>query len=577
MINVASCNIIQGNHLPYSIAVLVSFLKKHDYIVNNFKFLKTYIHRDKYNDYIDTCNNVDILLCSCYIWNWNVTLELAKEVKARNPGCLIIFGGPQVPDNDPEFFEKYDFIDIIVHGEGEHTLEEIFFKYFHKESLEGIEGTQTRIKKYTPRKRITDLDEIPSPWLTNVIWELVDDDPDLTWIYHWETTRGCPFKCTFCDWGSATATKMRQFGKERLIKEIQWFEDNNVKNLYIVDSNFGIYRERDQAIADRLSLTDFVLHITWAKIKFENLRSIANTLRDRLMDGFELALQSLTKRTLKTIKRSNVRFNDMNELTEQIVSDGHRGFVELIVGLPGESLRSWMDTLNQVIADRNVKALKKPPITIRVYMASMLPNAEMGHPEYIKQNEIRTFDYPVPMDPKIDAPREKETYICGSNTYNFDDYKQMLQYTWMIHLFHLRGITYRYAWILNDHMGVTLDQFYIEFFNYLSTGNSTLCDEYIAHERAMNYALEHKKWPADGYGSTAKSVNGADWIRDGAYKILEVDPSVGKLKSYSDIQWILFYIDLNKHFSKKFEFEIPVNKITKIAKKARMEFLSETI
>ena len=85
--------------------------------------------REKVEEYILQCKNSDILLCSCYVWNWEIMIYLAEQVKKLNPKCSIIFGGPQVPENTKGFFEKYPFVDILVHGEGEQILENIFDSY----------------------------------------------------------------------------------------------------------------------------------------------------------------------------------------------------------------------------------------------------------------------------------------------------------------------------------------------------------------------------------------------------------------------------------------------------------------
>ena len=116
-------------HFPYSIASLVSYIKSKENLSSNFKFEKTFIFRDKIDEYIKLCNETDILICSCYVWNWEITKYLAKEVKRINPKCLIIFGGPQTPDRADNFFENHPFVDIIVLGEGEYILENILNAY----------------------------------------------------------------------------------------------------------------------------------------------------------------------------------------------------------------------------------------------------------------------------------------------------------------------------------------------------------------------------------------------------------------------------------------------------------------
>ena len=85
-------------HFPYSIASLISYIQSKPELSKNLQFEKTFVFRDNVEEYIQRCKNTDILLCSCYVWNWAITKHLANEVKKINPDCMIIFGGPQIPD-----------------------------------------------------------------------------------------------------------------------------------------------------------------------------------------------------------------------------------------------------------------------------------------------------------------------------------------------------------------------------------------------------------------------------------------------------------------------------------------------
>ena len=104
-------------HFPYSIATNISYSKQFKEIDENFEFQKCFLVRDRIEEDIKKCIDANILLCSCYCWNWQITTKLAREVKKINPKCLIIFGGPEVPDPDRHngFFKEYPFVYIIFH------------------------------------------------------------------------------------------------------------------------------------------------------------------------------------------------------------------------------------------------------------------------------------------------------------------------------------------------------------------------------------------------------------------------------------------------------------------------------
>ena len=106
-------------YLPYTIGCLQAYASKQESIHENFDFLPFLYKRDRVEKIVGQVGDVDVFGASCYIWNWQLSLEVAKQLRKRNPEVLIILGGPQIPDSDPNFFEKFPFVDITVHGEGE--------------------------------------------------------------------------------------------------------------------------------------------------------------------------------------------------------------------------------------------------------------------------------------------------------------------------------------------------------------------------------------------------------------------------------------------------------------------------
>ena len=118
-----------------------------------------------------------------------------------------------------DFFEKYPYIDIIVHGEGEYILKNILQRIFRKgKDWSDVKGISTSSFQNIFHKNVLMIYQKYHPHiLTNVIWDLVDkDNSGVDWDCSWETNRGCPYLCTFCDWGSATFTKVRKFLDDRL-------------------------------------------------------------------------------------------------------------------------------------------------------------------------------------------------------------------------------------------------------------------------------------------------------------------------------------------------------------------------
>lgn len=200
-----------------------------------------------------------VCLFSSYVWNHKLNLHAAAEIKRRYPGSLIIFGGPEVPkfDGDTEgFLADNSFIDIAVLGEGEASCAEILAALAEQSQRDlsvlaeikgivfSIAGSVTR----TPsRDRIKDVNILPSPYLSGEFGDWFQDFSNAIL----ETNRGCPYGCTYCDWGSATLQKITRFTPERVIAEIEFLASRRSKVIFIADANFGML-EQDIEISKAL-------------------------------------------------------------------------------------------------------------------------------------------------------------------------------------------------------------------------------------------------------------------------------------------------------------------------------------
>ena len=522
MLKVNSCefNYQYGDqiHFPYRISSLVAYIKSRENLGNNFKFEKAFVLRENVDEYIKECVDTDILLCSCYVWNWEITNFLAKEVKKLNPNCLIIFGGAQVPDFSKDFFKQHPYADIIVHGEGEIVLEELLTEFLNNKDYSKIKGLETKDFRNPPQERINNLDDLPSAYLTNTVWELVDKIDGIRWIAGWETNRGCPYACTFCDWGSATFTKVRKWEESKIFKEIEWFAENQIPYIDCCDANFGIFQERDFRIAKKLKDVALKTHYpervrpAWAKNSSEKIIPIAKQLQEGgILGAVTLAVQSLDTNTLNIIKRANIKFDAFSELTETFRNNKIPTYTELIMGLPGETLDTFKDGLEN-IAQTKID-------TVFIYNCTILPNAPMNVPEYREKYKIQSVLSPIMLVHSSihnrGSHQEYEEIVTATNTCSLDELKETYLYSWCYLTLQSLGILEHVTNFYNNSFNLGYIKFFEIFLEFCSAKKSVFSEEFDRIIEFRNNGYAGKGW--DEYdpkiGEIIWPIEEASWLR----------------------------------------------------------------
>ena len=502
--------IYNGNiHFPYSIATIVGQVKNNENLNTYFNFEKTFVFRDDVEESIKKCKDTDILLCSCYVWNWEITKYLAKKIKEINPKCLIIFGGPHVPSYSRDFFEKHPFVDLLVHGEGEIIFEDICIAYLKNKDFSKVNGVQTKYFTNPPAKRINDLTSLPSPYLTNLVWDLVEKRDDVQWIASWETDRGCPYQCTFCDWGSATATKLRKWEEDRLFKEIEWFADNKIPYIDCCNANFGIFQERDFRLAKKLKEIFLkkgypkTFRTNWAKVSSDKIIPIAKQLQEvGLLRAVTLSLQSMDEQTLGIIKRANIKFDAFSELTASFRQNGISTYTELIMGLPGETVESFKKGFETILSDTTIGS-------VVVYNCGVLPNAPMNEPTYREKNKIKTVRSPIflPHTSRTSTGIEEFEYITTSTfSFTIEDLKEMYVYAWSIQVFHSLGIFKHISTYYNKLYDLPFIEFFEEFLTFCKVEHSMFSKEY---EKVVNHV--NKGYSGQGWADYDPQFGELNW------------------------------------------------------------------
>jgi putative methyltransferase len=432
--------------LPYSVGCLWSYAQQFDFVRENFDLKELFFKREDPKNILSRLENPVVCGFSCYVWNREYCLHLAELIKKEYPNCHIEFGGPQTSSS----MLKYDFIDSIMLAEGEQNFVLL---------LENILDSNTPPQIF-PKNRLDNL-EIPSPYITGVFDKIIKENPTALWAMVLETNRGCPFQCTFCDWGSNIYSKVRKFNLIKVEQELLWAEKNKVAYIFLADANFGIFKDRDIEIAkflrktaDRGDLES--VNVQYAKNSTEVVFEIAKTLGN-LTRGITVSVQSMNDETLETIKRKNLDINNIRKMMQ--LSQEHQigTYTEVILGLPHETLETWKDGLGEILEMGQHDS-------IDIWFCQLLENSELNSFESKIKHGIKTItalDYmPFGNSNDYNEISEKISLISSTNTMSIEDMAESYMFGWTIIHFHIGGYSQQYAKYSRNILGVSYRNFY---------------------------------------------------------------------------------------------------------------------
>lgn len=507
--------------IPYSVGMLWSYARTIPEIENNYHNAGFVFIRKDPDTIAESFHNPDIVAFSAYVWNWEMNIEVARRVKERFPNCLIVFGGPQVPDRMDGFFEKHPFIDIAVHGEGELTFSQILLSRLRgkKFDIKGISLNKMGREAFPWKQqdRFTDINLIPSPYLTGVFNDVIREPYVFQPI--WETNRGCPYQCTFCDWGSLTYSKVRRFDMDRLFGEINWFGDNKLGFIFGADANFGIL-ERDmelaQALVDKKALTGGYpekFRVSFAKNSTNRVLIIAEILNAHKMDkGITLSVQSMDEVTLKAIKRANLKIESLSHFVREYQRKDIPTYTELILGLPGETYESFKEGIEKLLVAGVHDSLA-------IYNCTVLPNTELNNPTYRALHEIVTIRTPIFLNhsiPGLDPVQEYEEVVIGTKNLSTDDWKRQYVFAWIVQTCQTLNLTQVITVFFNVQMNLRYADFYEEFLLFARENPESLIGEELRFVDSMlNEVLSGGSWDIvlDEFSEISWSTDEASYLR----------------------------------------------------------------
>ena len=384
-------------------------------------------------------NPPDILALTNYVWCHRISLEMFRILKEKNPSCLTVWGGPNFPvesNKQISFMKKNLDVDIYVPGEGEIGFSKIISlallnnskntmrQNVLKNPIDGcvVHTTDEKIQYNLSLDRLKNLDEIPSPYTNHMFDEFFDGklSPML------QTNRGCPFSCTFCVDGSDSVNQVNRFSMNRVYEEIQYISKHsqNNRSLIITDLNFGMI-PRDDEICDYLAESqknyDYPkqIQVTTGKNSKDKIINAIKKLKESVR--FYMSVQSLDQEVLTNIKRDNISVDQMLALGPSIKDAGLQTVSEVILGLPGESTESHIETLRKLVNARISD--------IQVFQCMMLDGSELNTTEQKKKWDLKTKYRILPRDfVKLQSGKnilEIEEIVISSNKMTFDEYLEL--------------------------------------------------------------------------------------------------------------------------------------------------------
>src|SRR4051812_19021605 len=432
------------NYLPYAVGLLESYVRTYAKAPARYDFLLPVYKRILADQAVAQLADADVVGFSTYVWNIKISLEIARRLKALRPGILIIFGGPQVPDRSEDFLRANPFIDVVANGEGEQTFLSLLEAFPGNDwsAIPGISYLAAGGAFVCQPKggRLREIETLPSPYLSGVFKPLMAANPDEVWIVLWETNRGCPFSCTFCDWGSATAAKVFAFDLERIKGEIAWFAEQRIEFVFCCDANFGILArdvEIARAVAESKLATGYpkALSVQNTKNATERAYTTQKVLADAgLNKGVVLSMQSVSAITLEQIKRQNIALKGYEELQRRFTRDRIETYSDLILGLPGETFDSFADGVSRLIENGQHNR-------IQFNNLSILPNAEMGDPAYQAKYGMVTIESRVhnihgTHEVEVDGIYETQDLVIATHSTPLADWRRTRTFGWMSALLH---------------------------------------------------------------------------------------------------------------------------------------------
>jgi radical SAM superfamily enzyme YgiQ (UPF0313 family) len=442
--------------LPLASGYMEAYARKRPEIADAFNFTKLSMPvKTPYDEVLAQLlqHEAAVYAFSCYVWNAGLVRRLLSAVLHERPDAYCILGGPQVMRQAQRYLSPANPNVVICNGEGERTFSNFLSALLSARpdfaavrNLSFYRGDE--LVTTEPEPRISDLSEIPSPFLEGVF-----ERQKYTWVLL-ETNRGCPFKCNYCFWGAATGAKVHRYEDRRIERELDWISESGCLYLFIADANWGMLKrdiDLSRYIVGCRERTGSPRSVFFSSSKNtpERVSEISRIFNSAgLVATQSVALQTLNPETLRRVNRDNIKMSTYTQLQEDLNHQGIPSYVELIWPLPGETLASFREGLAR-LCDLGADCFL-------VYPLLLMNNVELGE----KRDEygLVTIDDP---DPNSEAQLVVRTREVSAR-----DYAEGARYVYALTgLYTVRGL-WTLGRYLRDEGLVSYEQLFVAFVEF---------------------------------------------------------------------------------------------------------------
>ncbi|MCR5688917.1 MAG: radical SAM protein [Clostridiales bacterium] len=471
---------VKSAYLPYAAGCLAAYAFADEAIRREYELGRFIFTREDIDTAVASLEDPYFVGFSSYVWNMEYNRRFARKLKEVYPDTIVAFGGHSVrPDGSD--LDTIPEADIIMHGEGEEVFRSLLLTFASGGDLGEVNNISYRkngVTVTTEYRVPPTIENYPSPYLEGYFDDIVKNS-GITPSMIWETNRGCPNRCAFCDWG-ALKSRIRMFPDSRIRAEIDWMVRNRIEFVYCADANFGLF-PRDEEITDMIIESNKkygypqVFKTNYTKNKDDVVFDISTKLmRSRIGKSPTLSFQSLSPEVLENIGRSNMELEHFKNLMTRYNESGTHVYSELILGLPGETYDSFADGICTLLDCNQHTA-------IGIYPCELLPNSLLGSKEYRERFDIRTVNtsftqFHTKVEKK-DVP-EHSNVIISTSTMGIDGWKRSCIFAVFIQALHNLAMTRAVAIYLRKEKNVSYRDFYESLIDRCrEQGENSVCGE----------------------------------------------------------------------------------------------------